>query len=128
MKELGDGTDAVTGTPVLENIEVLDASDACDAATVVNPVCMAPKTAAPTPAQDTTAEPALHASDCTKEFCENELSPDYLLRYQINVPSDTNVDVYDGCTISMELICDGEAWVGIAFSTDGQMLGSEAVM
>jgi hypothetical protein len=32
------------------------------------------------------------------------------------------------CTISMEAIYDGEAWVSIAVSTDGMMIGSEAVM
>jgi hypothetical protein len=61
--------------------------------------------------------------DCTKEMCETQLSPDFLLKYQINVPSDS-----EKCMISMEAIYDGEAWVSVAFSSDGMMIGSEAVM
>jgi hypothetical protein len=61
--------------------------------------------------------------DCTKEMCETQLSPDFLLKYQINVPSDS-----EKCMISMEAIYDGEAWVSVAFSSDGMMTGSEAVM
>jgi hypothetical protein len=57
-----------------------------------------------------------------------QLSDDLLLIYQINVSSDTTYEVCDKCTISMEAIYDGEAWVGIAVSTDGVMIGSEAVM
>ena len=75
------------------------------------------------------AAPAPASSkDCTKEFCDHELSPDFRLRYQVNVPDGTTVDECNGCTISMELTYDGEAWLGFAFSEDGQMIGSEAVM
>ena len=66
--------------------------------------------------------------DCTKEMCEYQLSADFLLKYQINVPSDTTSEMCEKCTISMEAIYDGEAWVSIAVSTDGMMIGSEAVM
>ena len=61
---------------------------------------------------------------------ETQLSPDLLLRYRINIPDDTTTpqEVCDGCTITIETIYDGEAWVGIAFSTNGQMVGSEAVI
>jgi hypothetical protein len=60
---------------------------------------------------------------------ETQLSPDLVLRYRINIPDDTtNQEVCDGCTITIETIYDGEAWVGIAFSTNGQMVGSEAVI
>ena len=38
VKELGDGTNGVTGTPVLENIVVLDESVECET-TIVAPVC-----------------------------------------------------------------------------------------
>ena len=57
-----------------------------------------------------------------------QLSDDLLLNYQINVPSDTTYEICDMCTISIEAIYDGEAWVGIGFSTDGVMVGSEAVV
>ena len=67
--------------------------------------------------------------DCTQDFCERQLSPEVLLRHRINVPSDTTLDVCDGCTVSMEAIYSGDAWVSIGFSTiEGEMIGSEAVM
>jgi hypothetical protein len=66
--------------------------------------------------------------DCTNEMCEYQLSADFLLKYQINVPSDTTSEMCEKCTLSMEAIYDGEAWVSIAVSTDGMMIGSEAVM
>ena len=61
-------------------------------------------------------------------MCEYQLSENYLLKYQINVPSDTTLEVCEVCNISMEAVYEGEAWVSIAFSTDGLMIGSEAVM
>ena len=122
VKELGDGTSGPLGAPLLENIEVLDASVECDIPTVVNPVCMDVEPL-PTPTL-----PTASGSDCSQEMCESQLDDNYLLLYQINVPDGTTVDVCDGCTISMELIYDGDAWVGIGFSKDGQMVGSEAVM
>ena len=67
--------------------------------------------------------------DCTEVFCEQQISSDYVLRHKINVPSDTTVDICDGCTISMEAVYSGEeAWTGIGFSTNGEMVGSEVVM
>ena len=68
------------------------------------------------------------SNDCTRDMCEIQLSPDFFLKYQINVPSDTTLDLCEDCSISMEAIYDGEAWVSIAFTTDGMMTGSEAVM
>jgi len=128
IKELGDGSDGPLGAPLLENIEVLDASVECDIPTVVNPVCMSSVTP-PTPAVPVEPPtPAGPAKDCTKEMCENQLSDDYLMRYQINVPDGTTLDVCADCTISMELIYDGDSWVSIGFSTDGSMVGSDAVI
>eukprot|EP00804_Cyclotella_cryptica_P017373 CCRYP_020238-RC/>CCRYP_020238-RC protein AED:0.13 eAED:0.13 QI:0/0.75/0.6/0.8/0.75/0.6/5/529/454 len=66
--------------------------------------------------------------DCTSNFCENQIQPDFLLKYRINVPQGTDPTTCDGCTISMETIYDGDAWVSIAFSTTGQMTGSQAVI
>lgn len=129
VKELGDGTDGPDGTPLLENIKVLDASVGCNS-TIVKPVCMAPplNNPPPTAAAQPVPGPGLSAGDCTKEMCEHQLSDDYLLMYQLNVPEDTTLDVCEGCSISMELIYDGEGWVGIGFSTNGGMIGSEAVL
>ena len=56
---------------------------------------------------------------CSQEFCEHTLSEDYLLKYKVNTPEKT---------VSMELIYDGIAWLGLALSADGQMVGSEAIM
>jgi len=70
----------------------------------------------------------LLAKDCTKELCDLELDSDYLLRYKLNIPEDSSAVECTGCTISMELIYEGEAWISIAFSNDGKMVGSEAVI
>ena len=67
--------------------------------------------------------------DCTVDFCENQVSSDYLLRYKVNVPDGMTLDTCnEECTISFESIYDGEAWVSVGFSTDGIMVGSDAVM
>ena len=96
-----------------------------DGGTDPTPANPSPVTTAPVPVP----APIPGASkDCTKEFCDHELSPDFRLRYQVNVPDGTTVDECNGCSISMELTYDGEAWLGFAFSEDGQMVGSEAVM
>ncbi|KAL7541591.1 hypothetical protein ACHAWF_006979 [Thalassiosira exigua] len=129
VKELGDGSDGITGTPVLENITVIDESvEQCET-TVANPVCMA---IAP---EDVVSEPpgvspATDSSkNCFEEFCDYALEAEkYNLRYMINVPADTTESECEGCTITMEVTYDGEAWVGIGFSRDGQMVGSEAVL
>eukprot|EP00584_Thalassiosira_punctigera_P010917 CAMPEP_0172547466 /NCGR_PEP_ID=MMETSP1067-20121228/16995_1 /TAXON_ID=265564 ORGANISM="Thalassiosira punctigera, Strain Tpunct2005C2" /NCGR_SAMPLE_ID=MMETSP1067 /ASSEMBLY_ACC=CAM_ASM_000444 /LENGTH=829 /DNA_ID=CAMNT_0013334551 /DNA_START=42 /DNA_END=2531 /DNA_ORIENTATION=+ len=68
------------------------------------------------------------AKDCTKELCDFELDPNYRMRYRLNIPEDSTVDECTGCTISIELIYDGEAWVAIGFSSDGNMIGSEAII
>merc|ERR1712087_85169 len=74
------------------------------------------------------------ANGCMEEFCGKQLSDDYVLQYKINVPDGTpgrrraTADACEGCTVSMELTYDGEAWVGFAVSKEGGMLGSEAVI
>lgn len=67
--------------------------------------------------------------DCTQELCEYNLSPDYLLQYQVNVPASTNVKKCKGCSVSMTLIYEGEAWVAFGFNSgDGKMIGTEAIL
>ena len=83
---------------------------------------------APTPDASAVIDTTVGAKDCTKEMCESQLADNFLLKYQVNVPSDTTLVTCDECTISCEAIYDGEAWVAIAFSTDGSMIGSESVM
>ena len=132
VKELGDGSASLSGVPVLENIEVLDESVVGCETTIVNPVCLPTKEeeeeeegSVSVPPEAAISEPG---QDCSQDFCEEQLDADYLLRYKINVPSDTTADVCDGCTISMECIYSGEAWVSIGWSLNGAMVGSEAVM
>eukprot|EP00984_Skeletonema_dohrnii_P034226 scaffold33508_cov96-Skeletonema_dohrnii-CCMP3373.AAC.2 len=62
--------------------------------------------------------------DCTIDVCNLKLSHTCLLNYKVNTPT-TATDVN---TITFELVCEGEAWIGIGFSNDGQMIGSEAVL
>jgi hypothetical protein len=66
--------------------------------------------------------------NCTEDFCEIQLADNFWHRYRVNVPDGTDLEKCDQCTISMEVIYDGESWVSIAFSEDGDMVGSEAVM
>mmetsp|Transcript_2505 Transcript_2505/g.5312 ORF Transcript_2505/g.5312 Transcript_2505/m.5312 type:complete len:232 (-) Transcript_2505:106-801(-) len=75
--------------------------------------------------------PASEPDNLTKteeEWSNYELSQTSLLKYRVNVPADTDAEECTGCSVSMEVIHDGEAWVGIAFSEDGKMVGSEAVI
>ncbi|KAL7546815.1 hypothetical protein ACHAWF_014989, partial [Thalassiosira exigua] len=126
VKELGDGSDGITGTLVLENITVVDESVEQFETTVANPVCIAlfPEDVSKTPPTD----PGLPSKNCFEEFCYYALEADkYNLRYMINVPADTTESECEGCTISMKVTYDGEAWVGIGFSQEGKMVGSEAV-
>ena len=64
------------------------------------------------------------ALPCTVDVCNLELSHTCLLKYKVDVPT----VVTPVNAITMELICEGESWVGVGFSNDGQMIGSEAVL
>lgn len=66
--------------------------------------------------------------DCTKQMCQYELEADYLLEYKVNVPENTTVEACDGCSLSVKLTYEGTAWLAFALSTNGEMIGSEAVM
>ena len=117
IKDMGDGSDGTSGAPLLENIEVWDASVGCEGEPVVPPLC-----AASVAKEDAAKE------DCALDFCSRTLSDDLELKYKVNVPSDTTPEECAGCTMTMELTYDGEAWVAIGFSNDGLMIGSEAVI
>ena len=60
------------------------------------------------------------SSSCSA-VSENEItvSDGYTLKYKVNEAD---------ATISMEVTYDGEAWVGIAFSEDARMGGSDGIM
>jgi hypothetical protein len=66
---------------------------------------------------------------CTVEFCEYEMTSDYKLEYRVNIPDNASVEQCLDCSLSVKLTYDGEtSWLGFAISTDGAMIGSEAVM
>ncbi|KAL7426856.1 hypothetical protein ACHAXM_000618 [Skeletonema potamos] len=60
---------------------------------------------------------------CVSDVCNHKLSGVCLLKYQVNIP-----EANEPNTITMELICEGVTWLGIGFSQDGLMAGSEAVI
>ena len=126
VKELGDGSIGISGTPILHDVEILDESIDCERPTIP-PFCIDYE-ANSGPTLNPKAAVALHEKDCSREFCENALSADFLQKYRINIAEGTTIDECVGCTVSMELIYEGEAWIGIGFSQDGMMIGSEAVM
>jgi hypothetical protein len=64
------------------------------------------------------------AVPCTIDVCNLELSHTCLLKYKVNIPT----IVTPVNTVTIELICEGKTWIGIGFSNDGQMVGSEAVL
>jgi len=129
VSELGDGSTGVTGTPLLTDIEILSSDEACETVTV-SPLCLAAPNPAPTPSGPGDISSAItgDAVDCSSDFCENQLAENFLLRYRINVPEGSDPVACEECTITMQAIYDGVAWVSIAFSTDGSMIGSEAVI
>jgi hypothetical protein len=126
--ELGDGSSGVTGTPLLTDIEILSSDETCETVTV--PLLCLETAPAPTPSGlgDIISAITGDAEDCSSDFCENQLADDFLLRYCINVPGGIDPTTCEGCTITMQTIYDGDAWVAIAFRNDGSMIGSEAVM
>mmetsp|Transcript_21025 Transcript_21025/g.42008 ORF Transcript_21025/g.42008 Transcript_21025/m.42008 type:complete len:898 (+) Transcript_21025:395-3088(+) len=60
---------------------------------------------------------------CVSDVCMHQISDICLLHYQVNAPQGN-----EPSTITMELICEGVTWLGIGFSQDGLMAGSEAVI
>ena len=132
VKEVGDGSASAAGTPLLGDIEI--SSSPCEA-TTVNPVCLptaeqSEDDPSETPDETIDADDQSVGQDCTQDFCEQQVSAEYLLRYKINVPEGTTEAECEssGCTISMEAHYSGEGWVAIGFSTNGAMVGSEAVI
>ena len=67
-------------------------------------------------------------SGCISDFCEEQLTSDYLMQYKVNVPEGSSVEECYLCSVTIRLTYEGDAWLGFAFSTDGQMVGSQAVM
>jgi len=57
--------------------------------------------------------------DCTLEMCSYEVAESTSLKYQVNL--------LEG-TLSMEVIQDGESWLALAFSEDGGIVNSQAVI
>jgi hypothetical protein len=118
---IDDIFDTMTASPPPTNVETSKPTKINTNKPSKSPVTMSP-TSSPI------ATTKMGGKDCTQEFCDYQLESDYLLQYKVNVPDDTDVDMCSGCTISIKLTYDDEAWIGIAFSANGEMVGSEAVM
>ena len=124
-------------SPVIGSIEILDNTVKCETS-IVPPTCggsTGPVPAVPpTPSQEVPvpapepAAPTPAAKDCTAQFCNADLAAGLTMKYMVNVPQGTNKDACTGCTMSVEMYYDGDAWIALGFSTDGQMVGSDAVM
>ena len=125
-------------SPVIGSIEILDNTVECE--TYIEPptcgrsiesVPAEPPTQSsqeePVPAPVPTA-PTPDVVDCVAQFCDADLTDGYTMKYKINVPQDTSKEECVGCTMSVEMYYDGDAWIALGFSTDGRMVGSDAVM
>jgi len=71
---------------------------------------------------------AAGGEDCSTQFCDTDLADGFKMKYKINVPQGTSSTECAGCTMSVEMYYDGDAWIALGLSTDGQMVGSDAVM
>mmetsp|Transcript_644 Transcript_644/g.1162 ORF Transcript_644/g.1162 Transcript_644/m.1162 type:complete len:421 (-) Transcript_644:95-1357(-) len=114
VSALGDGSDGVTGTPILSDFEIMDGSVGCVTEDTVPPLCMARSLEDPDDGAMGSGN-----EDCTQQMCSVELTPGYMLQYQVNEAEGT---------VTMEATFDGEAFVAVGFSTNGEMIGSEAVI
>jgi hypothetical protein len=121
VSNLGDGSNYYS--PMLSDYEMMSSDTSCDEAMALRTRSVAASTDRKLQVGDEG-----DAVDCTSDFCENQLAENFLLRYRINVPQGSDPVACEECTITMQAIYDGVAWVSIAFSTDGSMIGSEAVM
>merc|ERR1719375_2896102 len=125
-------------SPVIGSIEILDNTVECETyvdpptcgrslesvqAEPPNPSKQEDPVPAPVPAAPTT-----DAVDCSAQFCDADLTGGYTMKYKINVPQDTSKKECAGCTMSVEMSYDGDAWISLGFSTNGQMIGSDAVI
>ena len=133
IKELGDGSDGVEGTPVIENIEVLDESVECETDTV-EPVCMSmgEDTTTTTTPTETSADPDQTPTDPDEaQSCPDTLEmsevidADATLYYAV-VPA--NPPGSNNGLLCARLEAEHDGWVGLGFSLDNQMAGSTGVI
>lgn len=81
----------------------------------------------PTDSPDTSSKVGMNI--CLTEFCKYEITSDYTFEYKVNIPDNASMEDCSGCSLSVRLTYDYEtSWIGMAFSTTGEMIGSEAVM
>ena len=149
------GTRSIDDTPTLTNIQVLDSTIPCDESMLVtvavdgNNECLirsaadgdddssssppitgedssSTNTDATTAATTTTTTTTPAATtgvendqDCSSGFCMATLTDGYTLEYMFNE---------EEATITMKLTYDGKSWLGIAFSEDERMGGSDGIM
>lgn len=134
VKELGDGTEGVTGTPVLTDFEMLDSSVGCDGNPTVPPLCMARsssfvETAVPSPSPiDVSTN--LFATG-TVQACPDTLNKSMVidskatLHYAM-VPS--NPPGSQNGLLCGRLEVENDGWIGLAISETGQMSRSVAII
>lgn len=73
-------------------------------------------------------KPFINRADCIQSKCSVELSDMLTMDYQVIVPEATTVEECDGCALQVKMTFDGIAWLGLGFSNDGGMIGSDAIM
>jgi hypothetical protein len=99
---------AITATAT--TLATITTTDATTATTIPSAVNL-PET--------TTPAAAAAIQDCSSGFCTTALTDGFTLNYKINEADNT---------ISMEVSFEGETWLGIAFSKNERMGGSDGVM
>jgi hypothetical protein len=71
------------------------------------------------------------ARECINQFCSIELTEGLVQKYRVDVPLNSTLEscgIDGNCTITIEVVLDGIGWIGVGFSNDGEMIGSDAVM
>ena len=131
--ELGDGSDEVSGTPLLINVEMLDETVGCDGKATTPPLCKSRSvqevtTSSPTPSPivvTTSSKPTGPVLDCpdTLEIMK-EIDPIATLYYAV-IPSEEG---YDNGILCGRLEVESEGWIGLGFSPSGTMANSQAVI
>ncbi|KAL9190054.1 hypothetical protein ACHAXT_007265 [Thalassiosira profunda] len=139
VDSLGDGSEDVSGTPVLRDVEMLDAGVGCGAVDSVSPQCARQLQTAPEPTPDPTPAPVAtetgstaasnsggEALSCPDALTESAvIDPSATLFYAM-VPSDP-ADAGNG-VFCARLEVENDGWVGLAFSSSGGMADSTGVI
>ncbi|KAL7529281.1 hypothetical protein ACHAXR_002878 [Thalassiosira sp. AJA248-18] len=136
VKEMGDGSDGVTGSPILTNIELLDESVGCEGNPTVPPLCAMERVVTTTqfPTLMPSVEPTAAelqsvgpTQSCPSTLDEStELDSSATLHYAMvpsNPPGSGN-----GLLCARLEVENHVGWVGFGISEDTKMAGSEAII